>query len=83
MRFLLSIKTVFPKPGGRIWYDDQRKVHRQIYEGDETVDHAFMGHEPDRWLRDAFWNQSTFKTDLLRVLRRVSSRSPYLRERTG
>jgi len=26
MRFLLSIKTVFPKPGGRVWYDDQREV---------------------------------------------------------
>lgn len=26
MRFLLSIKTVFPKPGGKVWYDDQREV---------------------------------------------------------
>ena len=58
MQFLLSIKTVFPKPGGKIWYDDQRDVHRQIYEGDETVDYAFMGQNPDavdnRWLRDAY-----------------------------
>lgn len=38
MRFLLSIKTVFPKPGGKVWYDDQREVHRQIFAGDETVD---------------------------------------------
>ena len=43
MRFLLSIKTVFPKPGSKVWYDDQRKVHRQIYEGDESVDYAFIG----------------------------------------
>src|ERR1700704_135626 len=61
MRFLLSIKTVFPKPGGRVWYDDQREVHRQIFEGDETVDYAFMGEDPDaadnRWLREAFENQ--------------------------
>src|SRR5205807_4824694 len=61
MRFLLSIRTVFPKPGGKIWYDDQRNVHRQIFEGDETVDYAFMGHDPDaadnRWLREAFENQ--------------------------
>src|ERR1700732_4021955 len=42
MRFLLSIKTVFPKPGGKVWYDDQREVHRQIFEGDETIDYAFM-----------------------------------------
>ncbi len=61
MRFLLSIKTVFPKPGGRVWYDDQREVHRQIFEGDETIDYAFMGQNPDaadnRWLREAFENQ--------------------------
>jgi putative restriction endonuclease len=58
MRFLLSIKTVFPKPGGKIWYDDQREVHRQIFQGDETVDYAFMGKNPDaadnRWLREAY-----------------------------
>src|SRR3954467_1479823 len=61
MRFLLSIKTVFPKPGGKVWYDDQREVHRQIFEGDETVDYAFMGRDPDaaenRWLREAFENR--------------------------
>jgi len=61
MRFLLSIKTVFPKPGARVWYDDQRDVHRQIFEGDETVDYAFMGKDPDaadnRWLREAFENR--------------------------
>ena len=26
MRFLLSIKTVFPKPGSKVWYDDQWEV---------------------------------------------------------
>jgi putative restriction endonuclease len=31
MKYLLSIKTVFPRPGGRVWYDDQRDVHRQIF----------------------------------------------------
>ena len=61
MRFLLSIKTVFPRPGARVWYDDQREVHRQIFEGDESVDYAFMGTNPDaadnRWLREAMENQ--------------------------
>jgi putative restriction endonuclease len=61
MRFLLSIKTVFPKPGGKVWYDDQREVHRQIFESDETIDYAFMGQNPDaadnKWLREAFENQ--------------------------
>src|ERR1700716_3336004 len=61
MRFLLSIKTVFPKPGGKVWYDDQREVHRQIFEGDETIDYASMGQDPNaadnRWLREAFENR--------------------------
>src|ERR1700738_3294725 len=61
MRFLLSIKTVFPKPGGKVWYDDQRDVHRQIFQGDETIDYAFMGKNPDaadnRWLKEAYENQ--------------------------
>ena len=60
MRFLLSIRTVFPKPGGKVWYDDQREVHRQIFEGDEAIDYAFMGQNPEaadnRWLRAAFEN---------------------------
>ena len=60
MRYLLSIKTVFPRPGARVWYDDQRDVHRQIFEGDEMVDYAFMGRNPEaadnRWLREAFEN---------------------------
>lgn len=61
MQYVLSIKTVFPRSGARIWYDDQREVHRQIYAGDESIDYAFMGQNPDaadnRWLRAAFENQ--------------------------
>jgi putative restriction endonuclease len=42
-------------------YDDQREVHRQVFEGDETVDYAFMGQNADaadnRWLREAFENR--------------------------
>lgn len=60
MQYLLSIRTVYPRPGARVWYDDQRDVHRQIYEGDETVDYAFMGQKAEaaenRWLRDAMQN---------------------------
>lgn len=60
MRFLLTVNTVFPKTGNRVWYDDQREVHRQIFDGDEMVDYAFMGEDPDsadnRWLREAFEN---------------------------
>lgn len=57
IRYLLSIRTVFPKPGAKIWYDDQRQVHRQIYQSEDLVDYAFMGTDPDaadnRWLREA------------------------------
>jgi putative restriction endonuclease len=61
MHHLLSIRTVYPRAGARVWYDDQRQVHQQIYEGDQTVDYAFMGDNPDaaenRWLREAFEDQ--------------------------
>ena len=61
MRFLLSIRTVVPKRGGKVWYDDQREAHRQIYQGEETIDYAFMGTNPDaadnRWLREAHERQ--------------------------
>lgn len=57
MKYLLSIRTVFPRPGGRIWYDDQKVVHQQIYRGDDAVEYAFMGRNADaadnRWLREA------------------------------
>lgn len=61
MRYLLSIKTVFPKPGAKVWYDDQRTVHRQIFDSSELVDYAFMGSDPsaadNRWLREAYENR--------------------------
>ncbi|GFE90615.1 ParB/Srx family N-terminal domain-containing protein [Steroidobacter agaridevorans] len=57
MQYLLSIRTVFPKPGARVWYDDQRSVHGQIYQGEEQVEYAFMGTDANaadnRWLREA------------------------------
>ena len=60
MRYLLSIRTVVPRHGGRVWYDDQREAHRQIFEGEEAVAYAFMGTNPEaadnRWLRDAYEN---------------------------
>jgi len=61
MRHLLSIKTVYPRPGARVWYDDQRQVHGQIFEGEESVDYAFMGQNPEasdnQWLKEAWENQ--------------------------
>lgn len=57
MKYLLSIRTVFPRPGRKVWYDDQRSVQRKIYQSDEVVEYAFMGTDPEaadnRWLREA------------------------------
>jgi len=64
MKYLLSIRTVFPKSGNRIWYDDQRKVHEALYESEEFVDYAFMGENPEaadnRWLVEAGKEQVPF-----------------------
>ena len=58
MQFLLSIRTVFPTTKARVWYDDQRDVHRRIFESEESVDYAFMGQNADaaenQWLREAW-----------------------------
>lgn len=62
MRYVLSIRTVYPRTGARVWYDDQRRVHSQIHSGDELVDYAFMGTDPsaadNRWLREAMQAQT-------------------------
>jgi putative restriction endonuclease len=61
MKHLLSVRTVYPRTGARIWYDDQRTVQTQIERGDELVDYAFMGTDAEaadnRWLREARDNQ--------------------------
>ena len=61
MKYLLSIRTVYPRPGRPVWYDDQIEAHRQIFENAETTDYAFMGKDPEaahnRWLYDAFEKQ--------------------------
>ena len=54
---MLSIKTVIPRPGVCVWYDGEREVHRQIFEGEESVDYAFIDTNPDSadnlWLWEA------------------------------
>lgn len=61
MRFTLSIRTVYPRPGAKIWYDDQTRVHQQLFESVDFVDYAFMGSNPDaadnRGLREAYENR--------------------------
>ena len=57
MPFVLSIRTSVPKPGRKLWYDDQQAAHAQVYLGQDGIDYAFMGDNPDRaqnrWLREA------------------------------
>jgi putative restriction endonuclease len=57
MRHLLSVTTVMPAKGRRIWYADQTSVHREIYTGEAAVKYSFMGNDPEalqnRWLREA------------------------------
>jgi putative restriction endonuclease len=57
MRYVLSVRTVFPATGRKVWYDDQQRVYQQIELEDDLLDYAFMGTNPDaadnRWLRDA------------------------------
>ncbi|MCY4128038.1 MAG: HNH endonuclease [Gammaproteobacteria bacterium] len=62
MRFLLSLKTVIPRPGREAWYDDQLHVHERLYRGDDSVEYDFMGTNPEaaenKWLHEAFQNQT-------------------------
>ena len=44
MPFLLSIRTVFPRKGARVWYDDQRHVHQQIFAGQGRAGLRLHGH---------------------------------------
>src|SRR4051812_4449 len=44
--YLLSIRTVIPRKGGRARYDDQVRAHGQIFAGSEVLDYAFMGDDP-------------------------------------
>ena len=50
MRTLLSIKTVTPRPGRRVWYDDQHQVQQaqqSILKGREYFDYAMMAGGPN------------------------------------
>ena len=57
MPYVLSIRTSVPRAGRKVWYGDQQAAHDQIYSGQDGIDYAFMGDNPDcaenRWLREA------------------------------
>lgn len=62
MQRLLSLKTVYPRPGNRVWYDDQQLAHGQIHAAGELVDYSFMVGGADkaenRWLYEAMVDQT-------------------------
>jgi putative restriction endonuclease len=57
MRRLLSIRTVFPRAGRKVWYDDQREVLGKFESGDANVNYDFTSKDADsggnRLLREA------------------------------
>lgn len=57
MKFLLSIRTVIPRTGRTVWYDDQIDVHEKFFKNIESVEYDFMtggvDATPNRWLREA------------------------------
>ena len=58
MDTLLSIKTVIPRPGRRVWYDDQQEAHRAAFREGEHFEYALEGGGPqsrgNMLLRQAF-----------------------------
>ena len=61
MKGVLSVKTVVPKPGGRVWYHDQLESDAKLRTATDTLAYAFKGSNPDdtqnRLLRDAMERQ--------------------------
>jgi putative restriction endonuclease len=59
MAGVLSLKTVVPKPRGRIWYHDQ--AGPELHAASDTFWYAFTGRNPEstrnQWLRDAMVRQ--------------------------
>jgi putative restriction endonuclease len=59
MSGVLSVKTVVPKPSGRIWYHDQATP--ELVSGGDSLSYAFTGEDPEstrnRWLKEAMNNQ--------------------------
>ena len=61
MESVLSIKTVIPTSGRKIWYRDQEAPHQEIFNSEGSVEYAFTGNDPEspknQLLRQAFERQ--------------------------
>jgi putative restriction endonuclease len=57
MRGILSVRTVMPRKGRRVWYKDQYDGRDALYAGDSTIRYSFRGDDPassdNIMLRDA------------------------------
>jgi putative restriction endonuclease len=62
MTGVLSVKTVMPRQGRKVWYKDQIEGRDAIYAGDTSIKYAFKGDNPTSWenvlLRQAAENQT-------------------------
>lgn len=47
MKTVLSIKTVMPRVGRKIWYTDQNEVHEHIFSETSSVRYSLRGSDPD------------------------------------
>ncbi|MEH2676411.1 HNH endonuclease [Bradyrhizobium elkanii] len=62
MTGILSVRTVMPRKGRKVWYKDQHDGRDALYAGDSTVRYSFRGEDPtssdNLLLRDAVEKRS-------------------------
>jgi putative restriction endonuclease len=46
---VLSIRTVMPRPGRKVWYKDQNESRDALFAADTAVKYAFEGTDPNSW----------------------------------
>lgn len=68
MQRLLSITTVVPAKGRKVWYEDQTRVHRDIYAEDEGVSYSFMGQDPAAWQNQALREAAELRVPIIYFL---------------
>ena len=49
MTGVLSIRTVMPRPGRKVWYADQNASRDALFAADTAVKYAFKGSDPGTW----------------------------------
>lgn len=49
MTGVLSIRTVMPRPGRKVWYHDQNASRDALFAADTEIKYAFKGTDPKSW----------------------------------